>query len=68
MPLSNHMKTQEKSMAPAPPAVSGRAFLHRQSEMTTFDDLFGAAFGKFKAKSIGYVNMAAGNDDPMTTR
>ncbi len=40
----------------------------RRKEMTTNDDLFAAAFGKFSVNSIGYVNGAAGNDDFMTTQ
>ena len=40
----------------------------RRKERTTYDDLFGAAFGKFSAKSICYIEKAAGNDDFMTTQ
>ena len=56
MPLFKSLKTQEKSLAtarpavPAPPPFTGG---RKGRLMTTFDDFFGAAFGKLQAKSIG---------------
>ena len=70
MLLSKSLKIQEKSLDPVPPAIlaplpgtAGR----KGRLMTTFEDFFGAAFGKLQEKSISYVNMTAGNDDFRTT-
>ena len=55
MSLSKPLKTQEKSLAPAPPAVPApppAAGNGKGRLMTTYDDFFGAAFEKFQAKPI----------------
>ena len=56
MPLSKSLKKQKNSPVPAPPAIPA-AGGRKGRLMTTFDDLFSAAFGKFQAKSISYTNL-----------
>ena len=67
MKPSKSLKTHENSLGPALPAISA-AGRRKGRLMTTYDDFFGAALGKFLTKSICWDNLGAGNDDFRTTR
>ena len=60
MTLAKSLKTQEKSLCPAPVLSSGDSgptSRPRRKERTTYDDFFGAAFWMFQAKSICCANL-----------
>ena len=52
MPLNQALENTGEILRPGPAGGSGPASRRRRKEMTTFDDLFGTAFRKFRANSI----------------